>query len=392
MRKLLVICSTLDLALPHSATPWLWQLFKALYELGCELIIMPYRGRAIRGLWWRCYENPCELEGEAYAKLRGFFGYFSSKRNGSVRKYREGLTPRFARIIALPKWKGRVREIINKESDIEAVFFIQVPLNQIRGLASSIRTEFGLPSFYYDTDVPLSLPEFGGLYFNHFPGADLAEFEAFIIPSEGSVKRLIEMGAEKVFVLHFGVDPDVFSPIKAEYIIDVFFSGGRFRNREESIKSLIASPSKEMMDVEFVVSGRRFDVDLDLGNARYIPPIPFSSWRTYCCASRINLNIPRKNHALINATSTSRPFELAAMKCCIVSSKYLGLEKWFDLSKEMLVAESAKEAIELYTWLLSDEEKRLKLGENAYRRILKEHTAKSRAIELLGFFDKTVKR
>ena len=385
MRKFLIICSALDLALPRGATPWLWQLYKALYELHCDLIVIPYEGRAIRSLWWRCYKNPCRLEGDFYAKIRPIVGRFVH-RNDSGRYSSEGLTPKLARTFTLPKWKRHVKEIINKESNIDGVLFIQVPLNQIKGFASSIRREFGIPSFYYETDIPTSLPEYGGFYFNHFPGADLSEFDAFIIPSEGSRERLIEMGAKKMFVLHFGVDPSVYSPVETDRFIDVFFSGKGSRNREKAIESLIVVPSKKV-DANFVVSGKGYEVNL--GNAKNIPPVPFSSWRKYCCASRINLNIPRENHALTYATSTSRPFELAAMKCCVVSSKYVGLEKWFDLRKEVLVTETSEEAIELYKWLLSNKEERLRLAENAYQRVLKDHTAKHRAKELLQFLDQT---
>lgn len=385
MKKLLVICSTLDLELPHSATPALWQFFKSLYELGCELIVVPYRGRSIRSLWWRCYDNPCELEGNIYSNLSNLFKISSHKRNKPNKKIKEGFTPKLARTFTLPKWKRHIKEILVKESDIEGVLLIQIPLNQIKGLGSFIKQEFDIPVLYYEVDVPTSLPEYGGFTFNHFIGSDMTEFDAFIIPSEGSKGRLLEMGANKVFILHFGVDPDVYYPVDTNYKTDVFFSGAGSRNREQAIESLITIPSKEI-NSDFLVSGSGFNVEL--GKARNIPSVPFSSWRNYCCASRINLNIPRENHALTYATSTSRPFELAAMKCCIVSSKYLGLDNWFDLKREMLVAENSEEAKELYTWLLSDEEERLRLAEKAYQRVIRDHTFKSRGKEFLEFFDK----
>jgi spore maturation protein CgeB len=61
----------------------------------------------------------------------------------------------------------------------------------------------------------------------------------------------------------------------------------------------------------------------------------------------VNLNVVRDEHANIFATSTSRPFELAAMRCCAVSAPYKGIEKWFEVGKEILVANSAKECLEM---------------------------------------------
>lgn len=369
----------MDLDLPFGATPAILQLLKALYEVGCEVIVTPYRGNYVRSLWWRGYDNPCKVEGELYS----FFQQNKKFKKKDFYKQKEGLTPKIARLVTLPKWRNHLKKILDYEKDIEALLFIQIPLNQIKGLGSYIKDEFGIPVLYYEVDVPTSLPKYGGFTFNHFIGSDLSEYDAIIIPSEGSRKSLLEMGAQKVFILHFGVDPEIYSPIDTEFKYDVCFSGYGSRNREKSINSLITVPSIEL-DAKFVVSGQGYN--LDLGNAISVPSVPFNSWRTFCSASKINLNIPRENHALTYATSTSRPFELAALKCCIVSSKYLGLEKWFDLKKELLVAENSDEAKELYLWLLSNEDDRLELANNAYQRVIRDHTFKHRAKKMIKYF------
>jgi hypothetical protein len=51
--KLIVVCASLDLTQPFSATPAWWQLLKALYEIGVDVIATPYQGPAIESLWWR---------------------------------------------------------------------------------------------------------------------------------------------------------------------------------------------------------------------------------------------------------------------------------------------------------------------------------------------------
>ena len=62
-------------------------------------------------------------------------------------------------------------------------------------------------------------------------------------------------------------------------------------------------------------------------------------------------------------------------------------EKWFDIGTEILVVNDAEEAIDVYEWLLSDEEERDKLANNAYERVLRDHTFRSRAIDLLKNFE-----
>jgi spore maturation protein CgeB len=107
--------------------------------------------------------------------------------------------------------------------------------------------------------------------------------------------------------------------------------------------------------------------------------VPFSRLREYCCRSKINLNIVRGAHASVYGSSSNRPFELAAMECCIVSNPYLGLEEWFEPGKELFIVQEADEIGELYQWLLDNETERKKIGQRARERVLKEHTYQHRA-------------
>lgn len=380
MKKMLIVCSTLNLDYPHSATPALWQLFKGLYEEGCELIVVPYRGSHIRSLWWRCYENPCKVEGELYAHIHNFLRKVFSFTNHTSRNGREKLISKLTHIFTKPKWKRLLLNILEEEKNVDAVVFIGVPLNQLTGIATSIKKFFRIPVVYYDLDVPTSLPQFGGFTFNYYVNADVTEYDAIIIPSEGSVPVLKEMGAQKVFVLHFGVDPDVYSPLKLKQDIDITFFGNSSKGRENYIRMMISEPSKILSSSKFLVIGR--DIRVDLGNARIIPFVPFSRLRNYCCRSKINLNIARENHAA-TITSTSRPFELAAMECCVVSAPYRGLDKWFTVGKEMFMVKSVKEAVEIYKWLLQEDDIRKKTGRAARERVLKEHTVRHRARQLV---------
>ncbi len=375
-KKILTITAAIDLELPYGLTPATWQTLKAFYELGCENIVVPYRGRSQQSLWWRTYDNPCYLEGE--------IAYHLTKLLPAPKKAKkqtgEGLMPKIARAVTTPKWKEHITKILEKDPDIEVVYFVQIPLNQIRGLARFIKTNYDIPCVYFEADVPTSLPENGGFSFSHFIGSDITEFDTFIVGSEGSAPRLYEMGANDVFISHFAVDPDVFKPVNAVKTNDVFFSGKGGKGREKAITDLMVEPSKRI-DAKFMVSGGGYD--FPLGNVKSISGMPFSSWRYHVAASKINLNIARGKHATTYATSTSRPFELAAMKSCIIAWEYNGLENWFDLKNEMLVAQDADEATELYNWLLHDKEERDRLTINAYTRVIKEHTFKHRCTKIL---------
>jgi spore maturation protein CgeB len=76
------------------------------------------------------------------------------------------------------------------------------------------------------------------------------------------------------------------------------------------------------------------------------------------------------------------------MGCCIVSNPYDGIEEWFDVGKEVLVAKDGDQVQELYGWLLSDEEARLRMGEAARQKALQQHTHRHRAKEILNILKK----
>jgi len=376
--KILVLASVLDISKPYGALPWLWQLFKGFHEEGHELLIVPYHGQAISSIWWRCFPNPNYYTGLFMEKILGVMKNDPGKKNLS-------LIPYLARTFVKPKIKKLIKKILNDEKEIDAILVINWPLNHIDGLFHEIIKNHEIPVVYYDLDAPSSLPKHGGFTFNHYVGADLTDYDSIITSSEGSTDELKSLGAQNVDVVHFGVDMDVFSPISMQKDIDFFFFGNGGKEREKNIKMMISEPSKAIAG-KFVISGR--NLNTDMGKAVVEPPPYFTNMRKYCCRAKVNLNVVRELHAKVFATSTSRPFELGAMKCCIVSAPYAGLEKWFDTKKEILIANSAKECIEIYQMLLDNEELRTKMGLLAYERVKKEHTARHRVKQIIGIIQK----
>ena len=378
--KILILCSTLDLSKPFGATPALWQLFKGLYEEGCLPLIIPYHGHAVDNFWWRCFENPNYTSGMLLERVMKFVKSSTATIKDSQ------VTPYLARAFAKPKLFEVIKKILRQENGIEAFIIMGVPVNHLNGLATKVREIRNIPIFYYDLDLPTSLPSQGGFTFNYYKGADLREYDSFIVTSEGSADQIREMGASQVNVVHYGVDPDVYKRLKVEEDIDIFFFGNGGRARAKNINMMIEEPSRALNNYKFLVSGRNFDVDL--GNSTLLPTLSFSEWKNYCCRAKINLNVARDEHAKVFATSTSRPFELAAMQCCIVSAPYRGMEKWFDTKKEILIANSSKECIELYQMLMGDQELRRKMATAAFERVKKEHTSRHRASQIIDIIRK----
>lgn len=382
--KLLVITSSLDLTQPFSATPAWWQLLKGLYEVGVDTLVTTYQGPAIESLWWRALPNPVQREGDLFKRLRDTFA--RPHRAVTTGKSGESLSERMQRQLALtlirPRWQAFLERTLRAQPDVDAVIFLTIPLNHMIGLARYVQEQFGKPTIYYDGDVPASLPEFAGFAsgFKIYQDADLSEYAGFISNSLGGADTLKSLGARRVDVLYYGADPDVFSPLDVPQDVDVFFYGHTREYREEWIDAMIARASRQLPDVRFAVRGRGLG---DVGRAEMLPYLSFSKLREYTCRSKLNLCVTRKAHASVMASSSSRPFELSSMAACVVSNPYLGLETWFEPGKEIIIVHDEAEAVERYRWLLSHDAERRAIGVAARARVLKEHTFRHRAEQLI---------
>jgi glycosyltransferase involved in cell wall biosynthesis len=388
--KLLIVPSSLDLTQPFSATPAWWQLMKGLYEIGVDVIAAPYQGPAIESLWWRAGANPAKLHGDLFKRARDALRRVVPPQAGqavppaSDESASDRLVRRSAQALVAPLWRRYLDRLLARERDIDALIVLTAPLNHLVGIPAYLQARHGKPVFYYDGDVPASLPSLRGFAsgFRIYQGADVSEYTAFISNSKGGAALIAALGARAVHTLYYGADPDVFAPVAVSaQDIDVFFYGHGREYRGDWIDAMIAAPARALPEARFAVRGTQLG---DLGDVRALPYLSFSALREYACRSKINLCITRAAHASVYASSSSRPFELASMGCCIVANPYLGIEEWFEPGRELFIVESAEEAADRYRYLLTHDAARVAAGRAARERVLKDHTFRQRAEQLLG--------
>jgi spore maturation protein CgeB len=286
-----------------------------------------------------------------------------------------------------PRWRRHLSETLERERDVDAVVVFTVPMSHFRGIPEHLREQFGIPVVFYDGDVPMSLPEFGGMDtgFNYYYGADPSAYDLVVSNSEGGLARLVELGARRAEAVYWAADPDLFRPLPVEKGIDVLFYGYGDKFRREWMRELMGEPSRRLADADFALGGEDFKGDI--GRARTIGVIPFNAFNRAIASARVNLNVTRRAHATVRASSTARPFELAMAGATIVSNPVEGMDTWFEPGRELLVAANADEATQAYRELLADPAQAEELGARARERALDEHTYAQRArrlLELIG--------
>jgi glycosyl transferase family 1 len=384
--RVLAVASAVDLDFRYGCTPAWWQLWKGLYEAGVDLIVTPYRGRPVESPWWRTAPNPTYLEGEGYARARDVWARLKGDRYVRRAEADPGDTDRFVREVVwrwvTPRWRKHLERLIEREQP-DAVLVFTVPMAHLRGIPAHLRERYDVPVVFYDGDVPMSLPEFGGMDtgFNYYHGADPGEYDLVVSNSEGGLDRLRALGARRAEAVFWAADPELFRPLAVEKEVDVFFYGYGDKFRREWMRELVGEPSRRLEDVDFALGGEDFQGDT--GRARTLGVIPFNAFNRAIGAARVSLNVTRRAHATVRASSTARPFELAMAGAAIVSNPVEGIETWFEPGRELLVVHDAEEATAAYRELLADPGQAEELGARARERALDEHTYAQRARRLL---------
>ena len=387
--RILAVASAVDLDFRYGCTPAWWQLWKGLYEAGADLVVTPYRGRPVESPWWRVAPNPAYREGETYAALRG--GLARLKGDRYLRRGEDSpedstldrLTRETIWKVVTPRWRRHLERLVERERP-DAVIVFTVPMAHLRGIPSALRERFGVPVVFYDGDVPMSLPEFGGMDtgFNYYHGADPSEYDLVVSNSEGGLARLRELGARRAEAVFWGADPSFFAPADVPKEMDVFFYGYGDKFRREWMEAMVGEPSRRLPDLDVALGGRDFRGDI--GRARLLGDVPFNAFSRAISAARVNLNITRRSHATVPHSSTCRPFELAAAGAAIVSNPHEGIDRWFEPGEEVVVVADADEATAAYGALLADPAQAAAMGARARERVLDEHTYRHRATRLLG--------
>ena len=189
------------------------QLWKDLYEAGVDLIVTPYRGRPVASPGG-ARRRTRVYEGESFARARDAWARLKGDRylrRGEARA--RGDADKLVREVVwrwvTPRWQRHVEAVLEREGDVDAVIVFTVPMAHLRGIPAALRERFDVPVVFYDGDVPMSLPEFGGMDtgFNYYYGADPGEYDLVVSNSEGGLGRLRELGARRAESLLLGRRP-----------------------------------------------------------------------------------------------------------------------------------------------------------------------------------------
>jgi spore maturation protein CgeB len=245
-----------------------------------------------------------------------------------------------------------------------------------------IATAQGVTAFY-DIDTPVTLAKLEGNDTEYLSPALIPKYQLYLSFTGGPILERIEQefGSPMARPLYCSVDPRLYSPEESQAKWDLGYMGTYSDDRQPSLDNLLLEPARRWQRGRFIVAGPQYPPTIrwpdNVGRIEHLPP---TEHRDFYNAQKFTLNITRRDMLQAGYAPSVRLFEAAACATPIISDYWNGLDTFFKIDQEILVARTSED---ITTYLREmPEAERQAIGKQAQQRVLAEHTAAHRAAEL----------
>ena len=245
-----------------------------------------------------------------------------------------------------------------------------------------VNTARGLTCFY-DIDTPITMAKLEAGDDEYISRALVARYHLYLSFTGGPMLERIraQFGALDAQPLYCSVDPSIYFTERRRLQWDLGYLGTYSADRQPVLKRLLLHPARQWKQGRFVVAGPLYPEHIAWPqNVDRIEHLAPADHRAFYNAQRFSLNVTRREMARAGYSPSVRLFEAAACGCAIVSDSWEGLEIFFEIGREILIAATARESLRYVQEM--PEEQRITLGHRARARVLAQHTSAHRAAEL----------
>ncbi|MDX1752740.1 MAG: glycosyltransferase [Salinimicrobium sediminis] len=249
----------------------------------------------------------------------------------------------------------------------------------------AIETATGVTAFY-DIDTPVTLAKLEREDYEYLDPEIISKYDLYLSFSGGPILKHLEehYGSPLARALYCSVDPDLYFPEDREKKWKMGYLGTYSDDRQPTVEELLNKPAAQFTSDRFVVAGPQYPEDYKwASNVERINHLPPAEHRKFYNSQEFTLNVTRQDMIKAGYSPSVRLFEAAACGVPIISDYWDGIYSIFEQGTEILIAESSED-VEKYFRNISEKERK-QIGETARQKVMKSHTAKARAKELVNY-------
>lgn len=235
---------------------------------------------------------------------------------------------------------------------------------------------------FYDIDTPVTIARLKDDRCEYLDRDLLPLFDLYLSFAGGTVlDELRALGARRPTPLYCSVDPGTHAPVGAPNGVDLGYLGTWSEDRHAGVTKLLLEPAARWHDGRFAIAGPQYpDTGAWPPNVRHVDHVPPREHSGFYCSQRFTLNVTRADMQRMGHSPSVRLFEAACCGTPVISDEWPGLDAFFRIGEEILVAQSGNEVL---AWLKEmPEDERAAIGRAARERVLSSHTGLTRAAEL----------
>jgi spore maturation protein CgeB len=237
---------------------------------------------------------------------------------------------------------------------------------------------------FYDIDTPVTLAALADGTCAYLAPETVPQLDLYLSFTGGpALEHLAEQfGARRPRAFYCLVDGELYRPAATrEPELALGFLGTYDEHRQRTLERLLLEPAQALPGEAFAVAGPQYPDSIEWPpNVLRIEHVPPSEHRAFYASQRLTLNLTRRDMIEWGWSPSVRLFEAAACGVPIVSDWWSGLDSFFEPGREILIARSARDVVDILTG--RDDAELAAIARRARARVLQEHSAPQRAAEL----------
>ncbi len=239
---------------------------------------------------------------------------------------------------------------------------------------------------FYDIDTPVTLTKLAQGDYEYLHPRMIPIFDMYWSFTGGPILVRLETryGARRALPLYCSVDPDLYQPDPGgageAHPFALGYLGTYSADRQPTVDELLAKTARALHEARFCVAGAQYPVDIEWpDNVEVVSHIPAGQHRRFYTSQRFTLNVTRRDMIDAGFSPSVRLFEAGACGTPVISDFWPGLDYFFQVGGEILVARNSRDVLD---FLAMGEEERRKIAERFRHKVLSCHTAGHRALQV----------